>query len=1597
MDVAVLNRLRTRLVPAADGSLALTAALLEDDRLTAPWPVLLGVEVLELTGAAVTVGDDGGSVTVTGLGDFMAAAGVPLAVTFFAARAPSGPAEDTLECLVTAEAFPSQWGLGALYPDMPGYTDYRPELLRLGRQPSFLLDSVFRDMRPVYSSFDFGGDLGDGGRQPGSPPTPVATLSTVPVVDGKPLRAGVNFAAVLTLAGEIWAELRALCPNLDRLDAAVLIADTEDGPVVELRHELDLSLALPGAGSLSLALKAVAIRSGLDPYRGDGGGIVLLTELAAGDRRLQLDLWLAIGAGRAVIRGTFEGGPLTLADIEGVLGIDGIASLLPGPLAGLGGFGLASLDADLSVAPPRIDRLRFVLTTAEPWSLVPDYVELTPAFTITVTEGTDGAVREIEGFGLWQLGGTAFETFIAPATGDFGAYMAVGESLDLGALFTRLLPGIEKPDCQIIDLDLYGNYLDGTYGFDLETGGGWPFGIGGVDFSVQNISISAEYDGEGFSGRLAGSLDIAGWRARVAATLDERLSIEVSLPEVDLGELAEAFLTLVRLPADLPAFVLRDLNLRIVPSTGDFDFSGASDSELELFPGFAARVVNFAVSRTTDGEDEAARSAVEARLQLALQIDTFDLTASADYYAVEGGELPATSEWRFEASSGGERIPFGALLASLTDMVGLDYPLPTGGLALTSLDLRFNLGAERRYFALSCAVVDGDRLYGRFSVAAERHLAADGTETPWSHVTSLEAALDIGLSQLPLAGPTLNTVAKMQLKALQLSIASRDFERAEIAWLRGHISPQAPRPADASLAEGADFSVQVTIAGEVPSFRSPVRTQGSARPGVETTASEGGLATVPASAPARPAMVPADDGTKWFPVGRGFGPVSLQRLGLRLDRGVLTVLFDARLGLQGLTFDLTGLGVSSPLDRFDPSFEIAGVGIEYAQGPISVGGALLRTPGGGFAGAVRMGAEKFSLTAIGEYLDVGGRPSVFVFGVLDQPLGGPPYCFIRGVAAGLGFNSRLVLPGAEGVPSFSLVQAAQGASGFGGSSLSDVLRSMGDDIRPQPNAQWLAAGIRFSSFEIVQSVALLAVRLDGTPRIDLIGLSRLSVPPMSDSPIAFAELALRASIDPSAGLLAVEGQLTANSYVLARDCRPTGGFAFYSWFAGPHEGDFVLSVGGYHPDFPVPAHYPRVPRTGISWRLSDNLMIKGTQYFALVPNALMAGGSIEVVWEAGDIRAWFSASYDFLIYWKPFRYAARVAISVGVAVHIDLWLTSFTLEVQIGAELTLHGPPFGGEARISLSVVSFTIPFGESRPSAPPIDWAEFKRSFLPAVGGAAIVWAAGRDAAGAAVIATDTLCTIRIAGGLVRDLGPSGRPGAVRWVVTAEGFAIETASVIPSKAATRNGAVLGPQGTDWSRSFGVAPSAVPEDAFLSTHHVWIEQQNGSDAWEVFDGLVATPVIRNVPAALWGAGGDGQPQLGGQSLVRNTLAGFAFSAPSVTPDRTRPVAVAELLFEDVLQRQAVWSALPPESSASSLTPAASDRLAYAGPNGNLVENRDYRLSGLTDPATAARRGAVIEALRRRGSPVRTEVDLAPSGRTSRTDWPQIRTLGRAAA
>ena len=457
---------------------------------------------------------------------------------------------------------------------------------------------------------------------------------------------------------------------------------------------------------------------------------------------------------------------------------------------------------------------------------------------------------------------------------------------------------------------------------------------------------------------------------------------------------------------------------------------------------------------------------------------------------------------------------------------------------------------------------------------------------------------------------------------------------------------------------------------------------------------------------------PADQ--VWITVQRAFGPLQCQRLGVGWPQPnnnlLLSFLFDGDVALAGLEVDLKGLSIGIPLASPGQisSYELGldGLDITFAEGPVEISGGLLKAhvkvdgqDKTEYNGEALIKAATWSISAVGSWATLNGHPSLFIFAFLNATIGGPAFFFITGLSAGFGYNRSLTLPSQDQVQTFPLVAGLTDPSQIGGANAGpgQALQALQDWVQPAQGVYWIAAGVQFTSFELINSNALVVVEFGKHFEIAILGLSRIRLPQAGPVTYAYVELGLEVIIDPSDGLFSATAVITPNSYVIDPACHLTGGFAFFVWFgANTHAGDFVLTIGGYHPSFNKPQWYPDEPRLGFNWQVSDQLSIKGGAYFALTPSCVMGGGSLSMQFHSGNLTAWFDAYADFLIQWKPFYYLIDIGVNIGVSYRLHLLFTTVTIKIEVGADLTVWGPPTGGVVHVHLWCVSFTVSFGPS-------------------------------------------------------------------------------------------------------------------------------------------------------------------------------------------------------------------------------------------------------------------------------------------------------------
>ncbi|KAI1163760.1 hypothetical protein F5B18DRAFT_618039 [Nemania serpens] len=464
----------------------------------------------------------------------------------------------------------------------------------------------------------------------------------------------------------------------------------------------------------------------------------------------------------------------------------------------------------------------------------------------------------------------------------------------------------------------------------------------------------------------------------------------------------------------------------------------------------------------------------------------------------------------------------------------------------------------------------------------------------------------------------------------------------------------------------------------------------------------------------------------------------------------------------------------------DPQATLSGLMVSFERPPVTIAGGFARTEMDGstfFTGGLIVGFNTWKLQAMGIYGEVAKKspPSallkrrhrrarssiykiielsddddvddvdfgaqddspvqksdtytmVFVILKLEGPLFSVGFADVSGLTAGVGVNSAVRLPTAETVFEFPFTKPSGTPPMSNGplASLRAVLWPPANStpwFTPREGSFWIAAGLKATAFELLSVDAVIVVTMNPSIQLGIFGVAVIDVPSLaSEAKFAHVELGIACVFDPVAGTLRLDAQLSPRSYVLHENCHLTGGMALYSW---AQTGDFVLTIGGYHQAFVVPKAYPVPPRLGIAWSLDDKLRISGEAYFAMTPRFCMGGGKLNATLSLGPLSAWFDVFLDFLINFRPFKFAADGGISVGVRYTLDLWLVTIRISAEIGAMLSVLGPPMAGRVHVDFWVFGFDIDFGNrdaalSGNAVHKLTLAKFKALVLKNVGSAA-------------------------------------------------------------------------------------------------------------------------------------------------------------------------------------------------------------------------------------------------------------------------------------
>ena len=232
---------------------------------------------------------------------------------------------------------------------------------------------------------------------------------------------------------------------------------------------------------------------------------------------------------------------------------------------------------------------------------------------------------------------------------------------------------------------------------------------------------------------------------------------------------------------------------------------------------------------------------------------------------------------------------------------------------------------------------------------------------------------------------------------------------------------------------------------------------------------------------------------------KSFGPLTLGRIGVLATAERFGLALDASVATKVLSIDLTGFVVSFDIKDISPSgvaVQLDGLGVAFKSGAASLSGSLIRS-GGSYDGSLLLQIGRFGVVAVGSYTTIGGSPSLFVFGMVKGQFGGPPAFFVTGLAAGFGYNRALRLPEPDQVQDFPLVLAARLGSGYLPTpNVAAALGKMssGGWVPPELGSYWLALGVKFTSFQLIDSFVLLTVQFGNELVIAILGIASLQLP-----------------------------------------------------------------------------------------------------------------------------------------------------------------------------------------------------------------------------------------------------------------------------------------------------------------------------------------------------------------------------------------------------------------------------------------------------------------------------------------------------------------------
>lgn len=528
---------------------------------------------------------------------------------------------------------------------------------------------------------------------------------------------------------------------------------------------------------------------------------------------------------------------------------------------------------------------------------------------------------------------------------------------------------------------------------------------------------------------------------------------------------------------------------------------------------------------------------------------------------------------------------------------------------------------------------------------------------------------------------------------------------------------------------------------------------------------------------------------------------------------LIDLAFTASSGDKGLEFN------------FIPTLN--GIEIGFENKVFSVQGALYHNKNEKdkteeYNGSLIVKSAKFEMVLFGSYIKMQDYSSIFAFGYLGIQIPLHPAFNIKGLAAGFGMHRMFTAPKISEINSFPLIEVME--KGKITDTPKEFFNKLNKYFAPKKDSLVIIAGLKFNSFNIMDTIAIAIVVLEENPTINLVGLTSISSKSSSNYKPYHLELGFVVSIDSNKGQFLAYGQLTDNSYILLPKLKLTGGFAFAIWFKNQENisaGDFVATIGGYHPKFKAPEHYPtEIPRLGFDFK-DEGIHFYGMAYFAITPSCMMAGLVLGLYTEfnygivEGNVTIKLTA--DFIIGWAPFYYEAEMSANI----HVVARVLFFKLTLDIYAQLNIAGPEFGGNAIFKVKGHEVQIDFGNQNKEEKLLTFDKFKNKYYPE-----------ND--------KDKILTYNITSGVIKKF--KDKSGQEQIVVNPKTFALEINSEIPITKID-----LGDSKKEYENTRDIYP--VYNDALKLENSLYLKVNDAKKDFTSFES--PTIIKKSLPKAIW--------------------------------------------------------------------------------------------------------------------------------------------------